>query len=72
MKSLEKEEDQSSATKDSSSLQILEKVEEVSNEKPTTSQFSAIPQKRKIDSSSTQVKISMKEKNSNPYDYWMA
>ena len=76
VKSLEKEENQttqslenSEATKNSSSLEI-QKVQEASNEKPTTSQIAAIPQKRKKDHSSTEVKIPKKVKN--PYDYWMA
>ena len=48
----------------------IQEVQEASNEKPTTSQIAAIPQKRKKDNSSTEVKIPKKVKN--PYDYWMA
>lgn len=66
VKNLEKEENQTTQSLENSEVtkNSIQKVQEASNEKPTTSQ------KRKKDHSSTEVKIPKKVKN--PYDYWMA
>ena len=72
VKNLEKEENQTTQSLENSEVtkNSIQEVQEDSNEKPTTSQIAAIPQKRKKDHSSTEVKIPKKVKN--PYDYWMA